>query len=184
MKRIMVDLETLGLSPGCIILSLGACTFDTDTGEVGEDVFYQVINRDSCLQSGLRTERAALKWWEDQSVAARAVLHESINQDTSSPLAIVLGNFNLWIKRLQTEEDELVEIWGNGSDFDNAILQHTYRLLELPTPYTGYNARCYRTLKSIVPSIKLIRQGTLHNAIDDAMSQAEHTVTIIDSLTN
>ena len=184
MKRIMVDLETLGLSPGCIILSLGAGTFDTDTGEVGEDRFYQVISQESCLHSGLRAERAVLKWWEDQPVAARAVLHESLSQDTAIPLAIVLENFNLWVKRLQTEEDELVEIWGNGSDFDNAILQYTYRLLELPTPYTGYNARCYRTLKSIVPSIELIRQGTHHNALDDALSQAEHAVAIIESLTS
>ena len=28
--RIMLDIETLGLDPGAAILSIGACTFDTD----------------------------------------------------------------------------------------------------------------------------------------------------------
>ena len=37
-KNVMIDFETLGLGENAVLLSLGACVFDTETSEVGADV--------------------------------------------------------------------------------------------------------------------------------------------------
>ena len=73
-------------------------------------------------------------------------------------------------------------VWGNGADFDNPILAAAYRRLNMPLPWGAYAGRCYRTLKSLRPDIRLERQGTHHNALDDAVSQAEHAVRLLRAL--
>lgn len=34
MNNLMIDLETLSTQPDAAIVSIGACTFDPDTGEI------------------------------------------------------------------------------------------------------------------------------------------------------
>lgn len=47
MNNIMVDLETLGVETGCIILSIGAIAFDHVKNELGPK-FYRIVNRKTC----------------------------------------------------------------------------------------------------------------------------------------
>jgi hypothetical protein len=50
---IMIDLETLGLQPGCVLLSLGAAAFSLhESGSLG-DTFHCNINRTSCVKLGM-----------------------------------------------------------------------------------------------------------------------------------
>lgn len=39
---VMLDIETLGTKPGCMVLSVGACTFNLATGEIGDE-FYMTL---------------------------------------------------------------------------------------------------------------------------------------------
>jgi len=50
--HVMLDIETLGVSPGCVILSLSAVEFDINTGELGES-FNMGIDIKSCVDAGL-----------------------------------------------------------------------------------------------------------------------------------
>jgi len=79
---------------------------------------------------------------------------------------------------ITNSDSETVRVWGNGSNFDNVILEHTYRLLNIKLAWKNQNDRCFRTLKKIYPEMKIERCGTYHNALDDAITQAKHAIKI------
>lgn len=166
MKHIVVDLETLGAVPGCVILSVGAVFFD-ETGLGAE--FYKVINKRSCEEAGLLVNQDTVDWWNKQSMDATQVLRDA--ETSVDTLASVLEEFNAFIK-----QDTGVKVWGNGADFDNPILAKAYEAVGVKQGWLPYNGRCYRTLKNIAPGPKLVRVGTYHNALDDAKSQALHAI--------
>lgn len=167
MKHVMVDLETLGTVPGCVILSIGAVYFD-EKG-LGEE-FYRPVSRAHCTNLGLKESADTLAWWARQGTEARRVLTLAEAKDAPK-LHEVLGEFHSFLK-LRTN----VKLWGNGADFDNPILACAYEAAEMKQTWIAWNGRCYRTLKNIAPGPKLVRQGVHHNALDDAKSQALHAI--------
>ena len=68
MNNVMLDLETLGTSPGCIILSIGAVFFDKNG--LGQE-FYQTIDVQSSIDAGLTMSGGTFKWWMGQQGAVR-----------------------------------------------------------------------------------------------------------------
>ena len=162
----MIDLETLGTRPGDTILSIGAVKFDVDKG-LGEE-FYLTIDAESCKAVGLRAQKSTLEWWAKQSPAAReaAFLGEfSLN--------IALTKFSMWMPPV----DEAV-VWGNGANFDNALLAAAYRAMKMDVPWKFWNDRCYRTISAMFLRTRVERVGTHHNALDDAKTQALRLITM------
>lgn len=176
MNNIMLDLETLGTKPGCIILSIGAVFFGKDG--LGKE-FYRVISTPKSEKIGLGTDRDTVEWWNRQSEEARTVIAAANNSDAVSPI-VAAAEFSDFVEAY--EDKNLVQVWGNGSDFDQPILAELYYRVGVPLPWKFWNNRCYRTLKYINPSEKLVRVGTYHNALDDAKSQAEHAVRILNKI--
>lgn len=168
MKDLMIDMETRGQGPGCVILSLGAVFFDPATGAIG-DSFSQVINKVSSLALGLTEDPETIAWWDKRSPEARRVLAEA---DTSPHnVQDVLTAFGDFIR--DRAGANAVRVWGNGSDFDNAILAHTYGLLGMKPPWRFWNNRCFRTLKTLGSVVvEPPRLGVHHDALDDARHQA------------
>ena len=173
-ENVMVDLETLGRRAGCVVLSIGAVAFGPQG--LGKEM-YCVVSTDSCTAAGLHIDPDTLKWWEGKEEAARAVLTLAKEKPEGvldlAPAMQQLTEFlcSFGIKR--------VKVWGNGSDFDNAILANCYAAAGQDMPWEFWNNRCYRTLKSLKPQIKMARQGTYHNALDDAKSQALHAIELL-----
>ena len=170
MLDIMVDLETKGNRPGCAVLSIGAVAFDPVTGEL-DDGLYTVVSAKSCKRAKLHEDPSTMAWWSNQSEQAREVLAQA-DAKTAPTLAQALMDFNLYITSFGPAKQ--LKVWGNGSDFDNAILAVAYANADVKQPWDFWHNRCYRTFKSLAPDIKLDRTGTYHNALDDARSQAEH----------
>lgn len=173
MSNIMIDLETMGKGGNAAIIALGAVKFSSKG--LGEE-FYANIDLESCLVYGLKIDTDTLLWWLKQSDEARRHLH------TPSPepqrLAAVLASFGTFIGPQQDK----VKIWGNGADFDNAILQNAYRATNMDQPWKFWNNRCYRTMKNMFSKIKAETfDGTHHNALDDAKNQARHLVKILNA---
>jgi len=169
MNNVMLDLETLGTGANSAILSIGAVEMDFDSLALGRE-FYVVIDRQSCFDLGCTSDPATLKWWSDQSSEARTVLSEpGIAADKA------LAQFSIWAP-------DYMELWGNGSDFDNAMLAELYRKVGSETPWKFFNNRCYRTMKNMFPRVTFMRQGTHHNALDDAKSQAMHMLKIVERM--
>jgi DNA polymerase III epsilon subunit-like protein len=176
---VMLDLETLGTAPGCAIISIGACVFDTDGPR---DTFHRVINVHSCRLAGLAVDEGTVKWWQDQTEDARGQTYDvAMAVSGGTDLGPALHEFEAWLAPLELRKG--IAIWGNGADFDQPILAAAYRACGYRSPpWRPYSARCYRTLKNMMPSVIPIRDGVHHNALDDAKTQAIHAVNIIKAL--
>lgn len=165
--HIMLDLETLGTRPGCVIASIGAVKFSKADGII--ERFYTRIDIVRAVEEGFVMDPNTVKWWLSQSPEAQA---ELIKPEARSTIEALWG-FNDFIN-----EGEPV-IWGNGASFDNAIMAGAYSHMGLALPWKFWNDRCYRTLKSMHPELPMPKRvGTHHNALDDAESQALHLITL------
>lgn len=179
MENIMVDLETLGARPGCAILSIGAVSFDNRM--LGE-TFYAVVARNDQRIYGLEEDPNTLEWWSKQSEESKKIVDQAMSGEAWT-LRATLEAFNQYVERhIVMNGGRDIFIWGNGSDFDNAILAVCYAKVNLKMPWPFWNNRCYRTLKSLRPGVKMIRGGVHHNALDDAKSQAAHAVALMQAL--
>jgi hypothetical protein len=173
MCDVMIDLETLGRRPGCAVLSIGAVEFCPERG-LGKEL-YVVVNRPSQRALGLHEDQETLKWWSSQTEAARQVLADA-EAKTSVSVEKALAQFTTFLTVIGLRR---VKVWGNGADFDNAILTCLYGAIGQTPPWDFWNNRCYRTLKNIKGGPKLKREGTYHNALDDAKTQALHAVQLL-----
>lgn len=167
-KSIMLDIETMGVTPGTVILSIGAVEFGD--GKIISR-FEKIIDVQSSLDAGCHIDASTLMWWMQQTNKARAQFKKK-----GVPLAAALQYFAFWV------DDQDCEMWGNGVGFDNVLLRSTYAMCNLDAPWEWWNDKCYRTVKSMFPEIELERVGTHHYGVDDAESQALHLMKMLDKL--
>jgi exodeoxyribonuclease VIII len=161
-QHFMVDLETMGVLPTSAIMSIGIVHFDEDR-VLGQ--FYTPVSLESCMRHGLTVDPSTIEWWMKQSSAAKQALFQSPVE--LSQALIEMGKFLQQQGGLATD----CLVWGNGSDFDNAILSHAYRVVGLPQPWGAFNNRCFRTMKNLYRGHEPTRAGVHHNALDDALHQ-------------
>lgn len=168
---IMIDLETLGTTADAVIVSIGAVRFDINAAPdtpfaSADDCFYIVCNIDDS-QINRHISRATQEWWARQSPQARSVFDQP---STDITLALVgLGAFIAATPGKPT-------VWSNGADFDLPMLAHAYHQYDVALPWAPYSGRCYRTYKNLpgARTITMPRLGMHHNALDDAIYQAQH----------
>ena len=190
-NNVMIDLETLGIRPGCVILSIGAVRFNTKRGIFGPS-FYRVVNRQTCLEAGLVSDPDTQAWWENQSPEAQLVLREADNPSRSSSLGEILLDLKTFLETISLNDDTIdggryslgsAEVWSNGADFDLPILSYAYKVCGLGrSPWRPYSGRCYRTLKNLFPGLMAVKEGIKHNALDDAAAQARHATKLLSHL--
>lgn len=167
MTDVMLDIETLGTEPGYIVLSVGACTFDLATGEIGDNTFYETLMMVPQQQVGLDVDVRTLRWWLTQDEAARAEAFKEGNHPSYAA-----SRFQTWFKLVGG-----ITIWSQGN-IDMPMWQHVMNKFNINEPWDFWNIRDTRTLydlaryrsnfnyKKDVP-----REGTYHNALDDAKHQ-------------
>ncbi len=160
----MLDLETLGSHPSAVIVAIGAAKF---AGGVVLESFYRRIDPESCVEAGLTVDVSTIMWWLKQPDASRLEITQP-----SEPLKTVLEEFAQWI-------GPGAVVWGNGASFDPVVLTQTYRAAGVRVPWKYSNERCYRTVKSLFPHVPMQRDGTHHNALDDAKAQALHLMEML-----
>ncbi len=175
-KDLMVDLETLGTSPGCVVLSIGAVAFDSNG--VSDNKFYVEINIGSSQAGGqLFVDPKTLEWWNSQAEDAKALLARC--ETGGVPLGKALLMFSRFI---YTECEKDFHIWGNGASFDEPIISEVFKSIGMTPPWKYYNSRCYRTLKGLgAISVKEPEfKGVKHNALNDAVHQAEYALMVMN----
>lgn len=171
MRNIMLDLETLGTQPGCVVLSIGAVEFDLK-GITGS--FHAHIDVKSSHKAGLTVDPSTVMWWLDQSKEAQNAL---LCAETVS-LQDALEAFS------DTFEWDNTQIWANGAAFDFPILEAAYRVTGCAVPWQFWNQRDYRTLKGLVSkevfnSLR-VPPDVAHDALADAKSQALTAIAILN----
>lgn len=168
--HVMLDLETFGNGNDAAIVSIGAVKFDQKDIL---DEFHVGVDARSCQALGLKIDADTIMWWMHPDRAdARAALQALETVDLPSALA----GFTDWAG------NDVASIWGNGSTFDNVILRSAYRACGLEYPVGFWQDQCYRTIKYRAPGIEIVREGTHHDALDDARCQAKHLQAIAEHL--
>lgn len=164
----MIDLETLNTLSHGVILSIGAVRFNED--EIDDNAFYRVITLESNLAEHRSISADTLRWWMTQNENAKALFATPLREQVTLEQGLIdLREF------LGTPlEAENTKVWGNGADFDIAMLAHAYG--EQGTPWKFWNVRCFRTLKSTEAARQVPKPANAlaHNALADALAQAQH----------
>ncbi len=168
MKHLMIDLETLGTAPGCIVLSLGAVGFNPlviheNNMNIESEKWYRNFGIKPQQDLGLTFEAGTFLWWLQQDKAAiNALLTKQAD------IRVGIKSFISFWRRNGYDY-----IWSHGASFDIPILEHIMRLLGEEPPWKFWNIRDTRTLYDVV-GIKPDRsEGTHHNALDDSIQQAK-----------
>jgi len=175
MTEIMLDLETMSTHPNASIVSIGAVRFmppsAATAGSVTDATFYVNVALPSCMDAGLHVESRTVAWWELQSKEAR----DALGVDTL-PLNAALLKFSQWFG------EESRPVWANPATFDLVILASAYRAVNMTKPWEFYDERCYRTIRSLFPTLPYVKPGVPHHALEDAVAQAHHLIKILKEL--
>lgn len=156
--HVMIDLETLGLKPGCQIISIGASVLYAHKQQGKDTKFYVTIKRDSRFS----TNPATLAWWSKQPIS---LTYESLENKTQMEDALL--KFSEFLKQFDNPK-----VWGNAASFDLKILEAAYEICGITVPWNFRNELCYRTLKALYPQIPYVKPTCSHHALSDAMAQA------------
>ncbi len=175
MKHIMLDLETLDTTSSAVVISIGAVAFDPETDALG-DKFYVEMTEDTAAQQarGRTISGDTVRWWMRQGQAAQQLFASPAPPGVTRVTTYeALSGFSLFVA---ANGDRDAELWGNGADFDNAVLGSLYDAFGIRKPWSYGRNRCYRTMKNIGvgPRKPQVREGVHHNALDDAITQAVH----------
>jgi hypothetical protein len=167
-KRLMLDLETLSLGDRATVTAIGAVVFDLETVHYGELILPTVQPQ---IRMGRTVRWDTVVWWLEQEEAARKEVAVKDHDRVSVEKALQQ------LTRLY-RDNEIVEVWGNGSNFDVSIMDTLYAdYIQVP-PWTYKQVRDLRTLASLVPKADTLMPakdegaGVKHSAIDDAYRQA------------
>ena len=169
--HISVDLESLGVTAGAVILSAGLAAFTLQGGIVG--TWYGVFSVESQCVMGRSVDPRTVQWWEQQSPAAKGAVAEAYN--IKGRMVEGLDAIRAFIARFDNESYELGGVWGYGANFDNAALEDLAACYAAKPLWNYRKNRCGRTLVALVgsPAPKQVVPGVHHHALDDARFQAE-----------
>lgn len=159
----MTDLETLGTDLSAIIVSIGAVVFDpyAEKFAIAEE-FHSIIQVED--QENRVISQSTLWWWMQQSEETRKIF----NPENGIPLDDAMAEFDTFLGN----KDDIDEIWGNGADFDIALLKTIYDNQGKAYPWSYKSTRCFRTIKELWPKYEPEFKGIKHDALADAKHQA------------
>lgn len=124
------------------------------------------------------------KWWEGQSLEARLVFEQC--RSTKNDIQNVLTKFTAFF-------GNSTYMWGNGSVFDNIILESLYRDSGCRFPVRFWNHRDMRTLKHIWNSkcdfpeggaSPKTKESINHNALIDSRVEAIQIIKMMEDIKN
>lgn len=171
--HVMIDIETLGKTPGSQILSIGAVLF------YGPERIAQprewLVSGVSSRNAGFTVDPDTLAWWNRQTPVASKLLYD-VETDAAMPLARALTG-------LADMVGDGRHLWCKGVGFDFPILAEAYRRCGWEkAPWHYRQERCYRTLAALRPDIDPGENLFAHGAAADALHQARHAARIIEAL--
>jgi hypothetical protein len=171
--HVMIDIETMGTSNEAAIISIGAVKFDPMADGV-IDSFYVPVTLLSSVAAGLKIDAKTVMWWMKPE---RAEARDQLVADGSAvDLYSALDGFATWFG------PDSLPTWGNGATFDNVILRNAFAKCGMECPWGYTHDRCYRTLRGLAPDMSVPREGTYHNALDDAIHQAKYMQLVVSYL--
>ncbi|HIE9210182.1 TPA: 3'-5' exonuclease [Klebsiella variicola subsp. variicola] len=182
----MIDIETLSTKPNAVICAIGAVFFEPSIGKIGPS-FYRTIDPRNSQERGGHISADTVMWWlkQDKEPVSELIAAQTRELDAIADLANFIGfTFH------ETTSRNL-KIWCKGGSFDFPILKSAFERAShegVPTlPWNFWNECCFRSLLAVAGAIGYAphpRRSVAHNALTDAVYQAEQVCEIWQRLTN
>ncbi len=161
---VMIDLETLGLKPGYVILSIG-CAFFNPQGEGHGSTFYRTVDLGDSVSKGFEISKSTVNWWQRQE-------HSAIQALGVEPQSVedVFFDFVDWFNGNNGEK-----VWSQGANMDIPMVEHVLEKLDIRIPWDFWNVRDTRTVYDLFDFDykSITREGTYHNALQDSIHQVK-----------
>lgn len=164
-NQISIDIETLGITPGCVVLSIGACEFDDDGNILG--TFHTHIDVADSVKLGMHMDASTVMWWLAQSKEAQDAITKAAVKGLEQALLELEAAFD-W---------KDVRVWCNGAAFDFPILTAAHNKVGKKVPWAYYNEMDMRTLKGLTSKAAWnalkVAPTLAHDGLADAIGQAK-----------
>ncbi|HGJ5860153.1 MAG TPA: 3'-5' exonuclease [Arsenophonus nasoniae] len=176
-KHLMLDLETMSTQSNAAIIAIAAVPFEPLTGEVCENLFYEIVDLRNQDLFDRHISGDTVLWWLSQSDNAR----NKITQAQTKSLPDVLIKLNLFVEH---ECCEQVQVWGNGCCFDNVILRTAFDNCDIKPFWHFRHDRDVRTIVEFGRQAGIDAKndfpfaGVAHDALDDALHQVNYVSAI------
>jgi len=165
---VMLDLETLGKSPGCIVMQIGVCLFNR-VGDAQVKTAKWNLSLEAQQAAGLKADVDTICWWMLQSDEARmSWAAGSVERVLPSH---ALGTLSDLIK---AECAFKPTVWANSPQFDFSILDPLWRIARVAKPWMYFQEADMRTLKLVAPTVAKVLPALAHDAASDAEAQARY----------
>jgi hypothetical protein len=159
-NALMVDLETLAVSPRAVVLSLGAVHFDPRGSGIQKELYFK-IDLDEQDQLKREIDPNTIDWWAKQDPR---IMEEAFSAEGRISLTDAVDQFHKFAWGCDS-------FWSHGSAFDLVIIEDIYRQLNRSIPWPYWKMRDTRTLFDLGFDPKM-PQESKHDALADAKRQA------------
>lgn len=159
---LMIDIETLDVKPTGVIVSVGICAFDMEGIHAKQ---YFILDGEEQVTKGRTISFDTIEWWFRQN---EAVHKAAFNLTTRGSVKEFLEGFAYFCTLHNVNK-----VWAQGTDFDLSMIADLHRDYDYELPYQFFLARDSRTMIDYMSSDRPTRGGDHHNAMDDAVYQAE-----------
>lgn len=160
MKHLMVDLETLAVSPRSAILTLGAVHFDPYGSGYTDSIYFR-LNLDDQDKLGREVDPNTLDWWAKQD---SKIMEEAFSSDNRIGIEEGLNKFHKFAWGCTC-------FWSHGATFDLVILEDLYKQLNRSTPWNFWQLRDTRTIFDLGIDPEMPKESK-HDALQDAIRQS------------
>lgn len=170
-KLAVLDIETLDKKPGAIIFAIGCVIVDVDNLEIVNE-FYTIANPD---QKGRTAGNGTPEWWIKQSAESPDAFEQlKAAYGTNKTLKAALYELGSFLN--DEFNGEPANVFGNGPEFDNVIVDNAFAWAGLKTPWPYWGNQSIRTSNLLmqIAGVKSEREfvGIKHHALDDAYHEA------------
>lgn len=159
-KHLMIDMETLAVSPRAVVLSLGAVHFNPWGNGYGDKIYFK-IDLDDQDKLGREIDPNTIEWWGKQDLQ---IMEEAFSPDDRISLEDAMDQFHKFAWGCDC-------FWSHGATFDLMIIQDIYTQLNRPLPWNYWQLRDTRTLFDLGFNPDM-PQGSKHDALQDAIRQS------------
>lgn len=159
-KHLMVDMETMAVSPNAVVLSLGAVHFDPKDQGYTDSIYFR-IDLDDQDKLGREIDPNTVDWWAKQDPK---IMEEAFSPDNRISLVEAMDRFHKFAWGCTA-------FWSHGATFDLVILENIYRQLNKPLPWNYWQLRDTRTLFDLGWDSEMPK-GNKHDALQDAIRQS------------
>lgn len=177
LRCVVMDIETLSTAVNAKIISVGLVVGDLSTGEIENKIQFNI--KEDC-QPGRITDEATLKFWEDirTSQSSAAWYENTVNKGQWISVEAFLDAIDRFM-----EPYGKLPIFGNGPEFDNAVMANLYESVGRKTPWAYGNNQSVRTMVLLGRRLfdfdpkydKELSKGLVkHVALDDAILEFKY----------